>query len=86
MALCSGEILSDNKRGLMLPYGEDWRKWRKVLHNGFHSRRAETYNEIQTLESAVLMHQLLTEPTKYERHLQRYGCMADIASLSGVRL
>ena len=26
----SGEILSDNLRGLMLPYGEQWRKWRKV--------------------------------------------------------
>ena len=67
--LFRGEILSDNKRGLMLPYGEPWRKWRKVLHNAFHSRKAGTYNEIQTLESAALMHQLLTEPVNWERHL-----------------
>ncbi|OBZ66931.1 3-hydroxyphenylacetate 6-hydroxylase [Grifola frondosa] len=39
----AGEILSDNLRGLMLPYGEAWRKWRKVLHSGFHARRAEAY-------------------------------------------
>lgn len=35
--LISGEILSDNKRGLMLPYGDAWRKWRKVLHIRFLS-------------------------------------------------
>ena len=52
-----GEILSDNMRGLMLPYGEGWRKWRRVLHSGFHARRADTYNEIQHLESCVLMHE-----------------------------
>ena len=58
-------------RGLMLPYGEGWRKWRRVLHSGFHSRRADTYNDIQSLESALLMHQLLAEPVAYERHLVR---------------
>ncbi|KAG0698347.1 hypothetical protein DFH29DRAFT_834832 [Suillus ampliporus] len=28
----AGEIFSDNKRGLMLPYGEPWRKWRNVTY------------------------------------------------------
>lgn len=31
----SGEILSDNKRGLMLPNNEHWRKWRKVGFSEF---------------------------------------------------
>ncbi|KAI0672430.1 cytochrome P450 [Trametes maxima] len=69
----AGEILSDNMRGLMLPYGEGWRKWRKVLHSGFHSRRADTYNDIQALESVVLLHDLLTDPAPFERHLQRFA-------------
>ncbi|KAI0364208.1 cytochrome P450 [Pilatotrama ljubarskyi] len=69
----AGEILSDNMRGLMLPYGEGWRKWRKVLHSGFHSRRADTYNDIQSLESIVLLHDLLADPAKFERHLQRFA-------------
>ncbi|KAI0768206.1 cytochrome P450 [Trametes elegans] len=69
----AGEILSDNMRGLMLPYGEGWRKWRKVLHSGFHSRRADTYNDIQSLESIVLLHDLLHDPAQYERHLQRFA-------------
>ena len=84
-----GEILSDNKRGLMLPNGEAWRRWRKVcrsnssfrfclpieisqvLHSGFHSRQAETYHNIQSLESAVLLHDLLKDPEDWERHAQR---------------
>lgn len=30
LKLNSGEILSGNRRGVMLPYGEGWRRWRKV--------------------------------------------------------
>ncbi|KAI0822419.1 cytochrome P450 [Trametes gibbosa] len=68
-----GEILSDNMRGLMLPYGDGWRKWRKVLHTGFHSRRAEVYNEMQGLESVVLLRDMLAEPARFERHVQRFA-------------
>ncbi|TFK78780.1 cytochrome P450 [Polyporus arcularius HHB13444] len=70
----AGEILSDNMRGLMLPNAnERWRKWRKVLHSGFHARRADDYKEIQSLECIVLLHELLTDPENYERHLQRFA-------------
>lgn len=88
--IVAGEILSDNKRGLMLPNNEHWRKWRKVgffpssrdrltlamyqiLHSGFHYRRAETYKEIQSLESVVLMYQILDDPKHYEHHIQRFA-------------
>ncbi|KAH0831192.1 hypothetical protein J3R83DRAFT_13771 [Lanmaoa asiatica] len=57
----SGEILSKDNRGLMLPYGEKWRKRRKVLHSGFHARRSDTYRGIQILD----------DPKNWERHLQR---------------
>ncbi|KAI0664172.1 cytochrome P450 [Cubamyces menziesii] len=82
----AGEILSDNMRGLMLPYGEGWRKWRKVLHNGFHSRRADTYNEIQSLESAVLLHELLADPEQYEQHLQRFAASVATSVTYGRRV
>ncbi|KAH9937759.1 cytochrome P450 [Epithele typhae] len=82
----AGEILSDNKRGLMLPYGDSWRKWRKVLHSGFHSRRAETYHEIQTLESAVLVHELLTNPAEYEKHLTRFAASVATSVTYGRRV
>ncbi|KAG7095762.1 hypothetical protein E1B28_006467 [Marasmius oreades] len=71
--IVAGELLSDNKRGLMLPNNEHWRKWRRILHNGFHIRKSETYKDIQSLESKVLLHDILTDPTSYERHIQRYA-------------
>ena len=66
-----GEILSDNMRGLMLPYGDAWRRWRRVLHSGFHSRRAETYKDIQSVEAKVMLYELLHDPDGYQKHLQR---------------
>ncbi|KAI1792390.1 cytochrome P450 [Ganoderma leucocontextum] len=69
----AGEILSNNMRGLMLPNGEAWRRWRKALHSGFHLRQAETYHDINTLESNVLLHEILTQPEDWERHVQRFA-------------
>ncbi|THH09691.1 hypothetical protein EW145_g1830 [Phellinidium pouzarii] len=69
--IMSGEILSENRRGLMLPYGESWRKWRKVLHSGFHARQSANYKDIQTLESKIAMQQIIDNPKDYEKHLQR---------------
>ncbi|KAH7912492.1 cytochrome P450 [Hygrophoropsis aurantiaca] len=69
----AGEILSNNNRGLMLPYGEPWRKWRKVLHSGFHARRSDTYRDIQSLESKISLQEILNQPKKWEQHLQRYA-------------
>ncbi|KAG5735900.1 hypothetical protein E4T56_gene2538, partial [Termitomyces sp. T112] len=71
--IVAGEILSDNKRGLMLPNNEFWRRWRKVLHTGFHARRADTYRDIQSLESKIMLYQILTDPEHYEQHLQRFA-------------
>ncbi|KAL5520612.1 hypothetical protein ACEPAF_2613 [Sanghuangporus sanghuang] len=71
--IMSGEILSDNMRGLMLPNNEEWRKWRKILHTGFHFRQAQKYRVIQSLESKVTMQQIVENPKEYERHIQRYA-------------
>ena len=43
----------------------------QVLHSGFHLRQAETYHNIQSLECAVFLHELLTQPDEWERHAQR---------------
>ncbi|KAI0057325.1 cytochrome P450 [Artomyces pyxidatus] len=82
----AGEILSDNKRGLMMPAGERWRKFRKVLHGGLHLRKADSYKEIQSLESKILMHQLLHEPTAYERHVKRFSASVVVSVAYGRRI
>ncbi|KDR77141.1 hypothetical protein GALMADRAFT_431691 [Galerina marginata CBS 339.88] len=84
--IVAGEILSENKRGLMLPNNEAWRKWRKVLHSGFHSRQAETYNDIQSIESKVVMKQILDDPGNYERHLQRFAASVAVSVTYGRRI
>ncbi|KAH9474637.1 Cytochrome P450 monooxygenase 58 [Psilocybe cubensis] len=82
----AGEILSDNRRGLMLPNNDAWRKWRKILHSGFHSRQAESYNDIQSLESKVLLKQILDAPEEYERHIQRFAASLAVSVTYGKRI
>ncbi|ETW77266.1 cytochrome P450 monooxygenase 29 [Heterobasidion irregulare TC 32-1] len=84
--IMGGEIFSDNLRGLMLPSGEGWRKFRRVLHGGLHSRKADTYRDIQSLESKLLMSQLLTDPKNYENHIRRYAASVVVSLTYGKRI
>ncbi|PFH51132.1 hypothetical protein AMATHDRAFT_80422 [Amanita thiersii Skay4041] len=84
--IMGGEILSDNMRGLMLPNNERWRKWRKLLHLGFHARKADTYREIQSLESKVMIQQMLDEPEEYENHLKRFAASVVVSVTYGRRI
>lgn len=56
----------------MLPYGEEWRKYRKVLHSGLHARRAESYKDMQSLESKATMRDILLHPEAWDANIQRY--------------
>jgi len=71
--IVAGEITSNSMRGLLLPYGDAWRRWRKVLHTGFHSRRAETYTPVQSLEGKVTLVDMLAKPHEWERNFKRYA-------------
>ncbi|KAJ7594361.1 cytochrome P450 [Mycena floridula] len=82
----AGEILSDNMRGLMLPYGDKWRQWRKLIHQGFNARKSESYLGMQSDESKVAMYQISTDPQNYEQHLQRYAASVATSSAYGRRV
>ncbi|KAF5325314.1 hypothetical protein D9619_009793 [Psilocybe cf. subviscida] len=82
----AGEILSNNMRGLMLPNNDVWRRWRKVLHLGFHSRQAASYNEIQSMESKVVLKQLLDDPSDFEKHFQRFAGSVAVSVTYGRRI
>ncbi|KAL0932101.1 cytochrome P450 [Colletotrichum truncatum] len=84
--IMGGELLSGGMRGLMAPYSSYWRRWRKLLHSGFMQRQSETYRPIQNLESKVLMHELLTDPENYRRHLERYAASVIITVTYGRRV
>ncbi|KAL2173069.1 cytochrome P450 [Thermothelomyces heterothallicus CBS 202.75] len=84
--IMGGELLSDGLRGLMAPYSAFWRRWRKLLHSGFMQRQSESYRPIQSLESKVLMHDLLTNPKDYRTHLERYAASVIVTVTYGRRV
>ncbi|EKM78384.1 hypothetical protein AGABI1DRAFT_41945 [Agaricus bisporus var. burnettii JB137-S8] len=70
----ASEILSEDRRGLMLPNSSDlWKQWRKMLHNGFHVRKAPVYHTIQSLESKVLLKQIMDDPKNFDGYMKRYA-------------
>lgn len=81
-----GELLSGGMRGLMAPYGPFWRRWRKLLHSGFMQRQSDTYRPIQSLESKVLMRELLEEPDAFRAHLERYAASVIVTVTYGRRV
>ncbi|KAB5566218.1 cytochrome P450 [Coniochaeta sp. 2T2.1] len=84
--IMGGELLSDGMRGLMAPYGPFWRRWRKLLHSGFMQRQSETYRPVQSLESNVLMHELLEDPEEFRTHLERYAASVIVSITYGRRV
>ncbi|KAK0649971.1 cytochrome P450 [Cercophora newfieldiana] len=84
--IMGGELLSNGLRGLMAPYSPFWRRWRKLLHSGFMQRQSETYRPIQSLESKVLMHDLLEDPTSFRRHIERYAASVIVTVAYGRRV
>ncbi|KAK4188886.1 putative cytochrome P450 17A1 [Podospora australis] len=80
------ELLSNNLRGLMAGYNDFWRRWRKLLHGGFMQRQSEKYRWIQSLESMVLMKELLETPEKFREHLERYAASVVVMVTYGRRV
>ena len=69
----AAQLLSDNLRPLFLPHGELWRKGRKLMHHLTMSSMADTYQPIQEEESINLLHDLIRDPSNYERWFERYS-------------
>ncbi|KAI1080805.1 cytochrome P450 [Whalleya microplaca] len=84
--IMGGELLSDNMRGLMAPYGSFWRRWRKLLHSGFMQRQSKTYRPIQSLESKILIYDLLRAPKGFRKHLERYAASVIVTVTYGRRV
>lgn len=84
--IMGGELLSGGMRGLMAPYNSFWRRWRKLLHGGFMQRQSESYRPIQSLESKVLMRDLLKTPNDFRTHLERYAASVIVTVTYGRRV
>ncbi|KAI5926612.1 hypothetical protein F4810DRAFT_707700 [Camillea tinctor] len=84
--IVGGELLSGGMRGLMAPYGDAWRRWRRLLHGGFTARRSAEYRPVQARESAVLMRDLLRDPDAFRTHLERYAASVIVTVTYGRRV
>lgn len=82
----AGEILSDNRRGLLMGYNDGWRKWRKALHSLLNSNATNVYKPIQDMESKQFMHELLVDPVNYRTHSERYATSVVVSITYGRRV
>ncbi|KAG6844932.1 hypothetical protein H0H93_016296, partial [Arthromyces matolae] len=85
-AIVAGELLSAGNRDFLRPNDEKWRRWRNMLHSGFNHRISQTYQETQSLESKILLGELLEEPQNYVRHIQRYNASIITSVTYGLRV
>ncbi|KAH8805992.1 cytochrome P450 [Xylogone sp. PMI_703] len=68
----AGEILSDNKRPVFLPYNDLWRSGRRLMHHLTMPAAATSYQPIQIEESTRMLRDLIAKPEDYERLFERY--------------
>ncbi|OCH93179.1 cytochrome P450 [Obba rivulosa] len=82
----AGKYQSNNKRMVLLPYGETLKKQRAAFHQMLQPRMVGGYETIQELESLKLLHDMLTRPSDAGRHCQRYSASLAFYLAYGKRL
>lgn len=67
-----GEILWDEASILVQPYGKEWSVRRKLLHQALTPKALRLYKPVQDAEASRLCHHLLTNPSNWEKLLERF--------------
>ncbi|GAA6058281.1 hypothetical protein JCM3770_002891 [Rhodotorula araucariae] len=71
--IMTSELVSRGLRMTFMPYGDLWRRERRLLHQLTSPASAASYEEIQEMESAQFVRDMLNEPTEFWGHCQRYA-------------
>lgn len=71
--IMTSELVSKGLRMTFMPYGELWRKERKLLHQLTSPKAASSYESIQSFESAQLCKDLIEDPKNHWGHCMRYA-------------
>lgn len=61
----ASDLISRGNRMLMMPYGDLWRRERKMMHQIPNSSQLKNFEHFQDTESALLMADYLREPEKW---------------------
>ncbi|KAI5920400.1 cytochrome P450 [Camillea tinctor] len=67
------DIVSGGKRMLLMPYGDQWRRQRRIMHQILNSSQRRTFEPFQDIESKALMYHLLTQSTPWYLCLGRFS-------------
>lgn len=80
-----GECISQGNRSLILPYGEQWRNYRRLQGAFLSPRMSNTYRPLQDLESKQLITEFLTRDDFFKRY-HRYSSSLTFALAYGKRM
>ncbi|KAI9618458.1 hypothetical protein H4Q26_012279 [Puccinia striiformis f. sp. tritici PST-130] len=69
----AGNIMSGGLRTLCLPYGERWKRFRRVLHSQLDTKAAISYQPIQERASRQLILDIVERPKCFTEALTRYA-------------
>ncbi|KAF5365656.1 hypothetical protein D9758_003167 [Tetrapyrgos nigripes] len=69
----AGKYQSNNKRMVLLPYGETLRQQRVAFHQMLQPRVVGAYESMQEMESVKLLFDILQSPRNNIRHCQRFS-------------
>ena len=58
----ASDLVSGGKRTLILPYGDLWRRERKVMHQILNNKQISTFEPYQDMESRALLYGYLRKP------------------------
>jgi hypothetical protein len=67
------DIVSGGGRIVLMPYGDIWRRLRRIMHQILSTRQASTYQDYQDLESKQLLWDYLHFPEKWFLHNGRFS-------------
>ncbi|BGP43937.1 hypothetical protein JCM10449v2_007994 [Rhodotorula kratochvilovae] len=71
--IMTSELVSRGLRMTFMPYGDLWRRERRLLHQLTSPASAASYEEIQEMESAQFVRDMLDKPKEFWGHCQRYA-------------
>ena len=78
-------IVSGEKRMLVMPYGDMWRRQRRIMHQVLTSSQKPLFRPLQDLESKALMVDLLDKPTLWYLSLVRFSNSVIMSAIFGRR-
>ena len=81
-----GEMYLGNDSTLVMPYGEKWRKHRKLLHSGLMQKAAHSYRPVQEFESQRLVWDFVRRQEKFLEAIERYTASVTLMLAFGRRV